>query len=314
MASFAHALLKYSGVTGAALRWQARRLPILMYHGLCPDEWAGEPWMPSYFTTVGRFTEQMRFLRERLFPMELVEAIRALQANRLPRHAVAVTFDDGYANNVTLAGPVLRDLGMPATVFVATGHLATGRLYNHDRLRLIRQWQRQAGEAPVALDLRASTVLVANRTLDPLWEAVGGRLTSRQTESLRPMTWAELTGAPPVLHFGGHTINHAILSRETDADAEREIAESVEELRARLRLPAAAFAYPNGQPADYTEREARVLRRLDVPCAVTTSAGRNDSDTSIFHLRRFPITLGHDRAAFESELSGVRARLARLAG
>ena len=314
MASFAHALLKFSGVTGAALRWQARRLPILMYHGLCPDEWAGEPWMPSYFTTVGRFTEQMRFLRERLCPMELVEAVRALEAKRLPRHAVAVTFDDGYANNVILAGPVLRDLDVPATVFVVTGHLSSGRLYNHDRLRLVRHWQRQAGEPPMALDLRASTVDTANRTLDPLWEKVGARLTSRQTESLRPMTWAELAGAPPVLHFGAHTVNHAILSRETDADAEREIAESVEELRARLGLPTGAFAYPNGQPADYTEREARVLRRLEVPCAVTTSPGRNDRATSVFHLRRFPITLGHDRAAFESELAGVRSGLARLAG
>jgi peptidoglycan/xylan/chitin deacetylase (PgdA/CDA1 family) len=166
----------------------------------------------------------------------------------------------------------------------------------------------------VTLDLRASTVHTANRTLDPLWEELGGRLTSRQTESLRPMTWAELAGAPPVLHFGGHTVNHAILSRETDADAEREIAQSVEERRARLRLPTGAFAYPNGQPADYTERETRVLRRLDVPCAVTTSPGRNDRATSILHLRRFPITLGHDGAAFESELAGVRSRLARLAG
>src|SRR4029453_9574616 len=181
MASFAHALLKYSGVTGAALRWQARRLPILMYHGLCPDEWAGEPWMPSYFTTAGRFSPQMRFFLARLRPLE---------ANRLPRHAVAVTFDDGYANNLTLAGPVLRDLGIPATVFVATGHLASGRLYNHARLRLIRQWQRQDGELPAVLDLRATTVEVANRTLDPLWERFGARLVSRQTESLRPMTWA----------------------------------------------------------------------------------------------------------------------------
>ena len=112
MASFAHALLKYSGVTGAALRWQARRLPILMYHGLCPDEWAGEPWMPSYFTSLGRFTEQMRFLRERLCPMELVEAVRALAANRLPRHAAVVTFDESGPSSAAPAPWPVRCSGI----------------------------------------------------------------------------------------------------------------------------------------------------------------------------------------------------------
>ncbi len=310
----AHVLFKYSGVTALARRWQSGRLPILMYHGVCPDDLAGAPWMPSYFTALGSFTRQMRFLKDCCRPMAVLEAVRALEVGQLPRGAVVVTFDDGYANNVTLAGPVLRDLGVPATVFVATGHTESGVLYNHDRLRLLRQWQRTAAEGPLALDLRNRSVAEADRALDPLWARFRGQLTHEQRECLRPMTWAELASAPPVLSWGAHTVRHAILSQEDAGAAEREIAGSLEALRARCGGPAIPFAYPNGQPEDFTDRDVQILQRLDVPCAVTTSAGMNDSDTSSFHLRRFPVTLGHTQAAFEAELAGIRHGLARLRG
>lgn len=309
-----HELLKYSGVTALALRWQAGRLPILMYHGVCADALADAPWMPSYFTTVEAFARQMRFLKERCQPLDLLEAVAALEAGRLPRRAVVVTFDDGYANNVTLAGPILRDLGIPAVIFVATGHTATGELYNHDRLRLVRHWQRSDGTLPLSVDLRALSVGEADRTLAPHWERLRGGLTSDQRECLRPLTWAELAAAPSVLSWGAHTVRHALLSREDAAGAEREIVESVEELRARTRRSAIPFAYPNGQPADFTDRDVTVLRRLGVPCAVTTSAGRNTRETSRYHLRRYPVTLGHTQAAFEAELAGIRQGLARLRG
>lgn len=308
----AHVLLKYSGVTGLALRWQSGRLPILMYHGVCPDRLAGAPWMPSYFTALGAFTRQMRFLKERCRPMELLEAVAALGAGRLPKGAAVVTFDDGYANNVSLAGPVLRDLGVPATIFVATGHTESGAFYNHDRLRLVRQWQREAGEAPLALDLRSRSVADADRALAPDWERLGDRVTPEQRECLRPMTWSELAEAPEALHWGAHTVRHAVLSREDASTAQREIAGSVETLRGRGRGRDIPFAYPNGQPEDFTERDVETLRRLDVPCAVTTSDGRNEPGTSRFHLRRFPVSLGHSQAAFEAELAGIRRGLARL--
>ena len=147
MASFAHALLKYSGVTGAAVRWQARRLPILMYHGLCPDEWAGEPWMPSYFTSLGRFTEQMRFLRERLCPMELVEAVRALAANRRHRHAAVVTFDGRLCEQCDPGPRRCSGILGYRRPHSWHGHLSSVGCTKPIALRLIRYWQRQAGEA-----------------------------------------------------------------------------------------------------------------------------------------------------------------------
>ena len=61
--------------------------------------------------------------------------IDALDHGRaLPRRAVVVTFDDGYDDNYRVAFPILRELGMPATFFVSTGHIDSGRAYAYDWL------------------------------------------------------------------------------------------------------------------------------------------------------------------------------------
>ena len=99
------------------------RAIVLRYHAVTPggdvDYAAPEICMP-----VDAFRLQMAFVRRayRVVALdELVEAIR--RDGALPPGAIAVTFDDGYADNHTLAAPILRALGVPATVYVATGSI-----------------------------------------------------------------------------------------------------------------------------------------------------------------------------------------------
>jgi peptidoglycan/xylan/chitin deacetylase (PgdA/CDA1 family) len=57
----------------------------------------------------------------------------------LPERAAAITFDDGYADNFTRALPLLREQGLPATFFVATGFLDGGRMWNDTISEAIRR-------------------------------------------------------------------------------------------------------------------------------------------------------------------------------
>ena len=76
--------------------------------------------------------------RSRWLPgaMPLDEALRRLRDGTLPRRAAVLTFDDGTRNLATHAAPVLRDLGLPAAVFLATGPMGTGESLWPDRLWL----------------------------------------------------------------------------------------------------------------------------------------------------------------------------------
>src|SRR3546814_11760771 len=75
----------------------------------------------------------MQHLRDRFHPVSCREIVAALDGGlALPRDAVLVTFDDGYDDNHAIAFPILRDLGVHATFFVAPGHIASGLPHAYD--------------------------------------------------------------------------------------------------------------------------------------------------------------------------------------
>ena len=103
---------------------------ILMYHRVAEVE--SDPW--SLCVAPQRFAEQMDALRSVGRPMPLRELTDRIRRGTVPRRAVAVTFDDGYADNGLLARPVLERLGIPATIFVASGIVGRDRAFWWDEL------------------------------------------------------------------------------------------------------------------------------------------------------------------------------------
>lgn len=90
-------------------------MTILCYHAVDPE------WDSPMAVTPEAFRRQMRWLSSARRPTDLEELAGA--ASRVPRGAAAVTFDDGFASLWDHAFPVLRDLGVPATIFLVAGTL-----------------------------------------------------------------------------------------------------------------------------------------------------------------------------------------------
>jgi len=88
---------------------------ILMYHNI--DDNAH---LSKLSVTPESFKRQMKFLKRHNYNVvsldEMVELVSS--GKRVPRNTVAITFDDGYENNFTNAFPVLKNLGLPATIFI----------------------------------------------------------------------------------------------------------------------------------------------------------------------------------------------------
>src|SRR6188768_3642869 len=91
-------------------------LSILIYHRVLTE---ADPYDPST-PDAALFESLMRLVAThyKVFPLD--EAFARLHSRSLPTGALAITFDDGYADNLTVAVPILRKLGMTATFFVAT--------------------------------------------------------------------------------------------------------------------------------------------------------------------------------------------------
>src|SRR4051794_25826189 len=105
------------------------RLCIVNYHRILE---APDPLLESE-PDPDTFRWQMELLAKYFNVMPLHEALVALNNDRMPPRAVCITFDDGYRSVHDLALPILKEFNLPATVFVTTGYMTHGAMWN-DRI------------------------------------------------------------------------------------------------------------------------------------------------------------------------------------
>ena len=127
------------GITGfskfhRAVRWIKRRFGstvlILLYHRVADLQ--TDPQLLA--VTPDHFAEHLEILGRYSRPMSLPELMVTLRNGCLPRRAVVVTFDDGYADNLYYAKPLLERHDIPATVFVTAGYVGSEREFWWDEL------------------------------------------------------------------------------------------------------------------------------------------------------------------------------------
>lgn len=238
--------------------------------------------------------------------LPLSDAVTLLQQNKLPARAACITFDDGYADNLLLALPILEKYGLSATVFVATGFLDGGIMFNDTVLECIRQYpgdELDMSQLGMQSKHACSNETERRQTFRDIVSAIKYLPTECRLEKTQQLV--ELTGTrlPEDLmlsssqllelsergvEIGAHTVSHPILRLLDSTRASSEIEQSRNNLVEILNKPVDLFAYPNGVPGvDYDLRHPTMLARLGFKAAVSTCAGYSVKETNIFELRRF---------------------------
>jgi peptidoglycan/xylan/chitin deacetylase (PgdA/CDA1 family) len=258
------------------------------------------PWESD----AARFERVMQFVRDHFNVMPLPVAIEALRRGTLPAAAACITFDDGYADNFTVATPILQRLGLVATFFISTGYLDGGRMWNDTVIEALRG-------APARLDLSslglgdyelhdlAARITAIDSVLSklkyhPVDERDGVSAEIARQAGLgddlgQMMSTQQVAGLVDAgMDVGGHTVRHPILAALENDAAFDEILEGKRRLEAITQRSIHAFAYPNGVPGkDYTERDVQLVRKAGFECAVTTSWGVATAKSDYYQLPRF---------------------------
>ena len=112
------------------------KLTILIYHRVLPQP---DPIFPEE-VDAATFDMQLGVLAAEFNVMSLADAIAGLRQGNLPPRAVAITFDDGYADNAEIALPILRRHGLNATFFISTGFLDGGCMWNDKLVEAVRAY------------------------------------------------------------------------------------------------------------------------------------------------------------------------------
>jgi peptidoglycan/xylan/chitin deacetylase (PgdA/CDA1 family) len=295
-----------------------RGVVVLMYHRINAG---GEhfPGMP-----LSRFRSQMTWIRDHCTPVRPEEVLDAARRSSRIRPPVVITFDDGYRDYHDAAYPVLRELRIPAAVFLATDFMDRGGLMWTEALhwagctspkpsvRLPWHSGREMGLANDAA--RAAFIQEAKQHLKGVPDEERRRLLAELLESLgspsaedrlgrQMLTWDEVRATREGTCFGGHSHTHPILSQLEPTAMEREICTCRDRIEAQTGEAPRCFAYPNGRAVDFNELTRDLLRRHGFEIAFSTVEGINGPDADPLALRR-----QHSGGSTLGDLAAIVAR------
>jgi peptidoglycan/xylan/chitin deacetylase (PgdA/CDA1 family) len=283
------------------------RAVILMYHRVA--ELSNDPYGLAVSPT--NFAQHLKYIQDMCHPMRLPDLVDALQQNLLPKRAVAVTFDDGYADNFCNAYPILSSEKIPATIFVATGYLNGSIEFWWDELERYLlapkqaapskqiQMQGQIDERPNSTPeqkiiahqsiqqlLKPMSQSARDEVLDvlALWAGQG----REERPDYRPMTTNELIQITQngLIEIGAHTISHPVLSKLPLEVQFEEIIGSRQRLEGITESSVITFAYPYGTSEDYSDKTVEILKATGFHAACTTTHGSIGMGDDPFRLRR----------------------------
>ena len=293
-----------------SLRWlfhglspggRSGRLAVMIFHRVLEQ---ADPLFPGE-PDAARFDAQLSLLKRWFNVLAVPDAIRGLREGRLPPRALALTFDDGYADNCTVALPILQRHGLRAAFFVATDYLDGGRMWNDTVIEAVRACAQPTLDlADLGLDTHSlGTPQERSRAIG----AIIGRLKYLPQDERESRAAAVATRcAVPLpdrlmltgdqlrrLHeagmtIGAHTASHPILASLPDEQARSEIASGKARLEQMIGDGVRFFAYPNGRPGqDYRAVHVRMVRELGFEAAFSTAVGTADASCDPFQIPRF---------------------------
>lgn len=285
---------------------------MILYHGVRPEGAAGSDIRGKHIL-VKDFQRQLDFWNRHCHPISLDTALACLKEKKpFPERSVCLTFDDGYANNAQVAAPLLKQAGIPATFFLTTGFLDGTHPLWVDRFESAMRALKKSPTDDHHLRQEFKR-LPNNERLERL-EAMerGAGINATSAGLLAPMSWQEARQlANDGFTLGAHTVTHPILSRCTTDEARFEIKESKKRIEQELNRPCRYFAYPNGQPGDWTPGTVNLLKDAGFECAITTVPGQVVEEDDVFALKRNTLE-GSDWNRFVLTASGWRSILQNI--
>ena len=242
---------------------------ILMFHRVCDEP--ARTVHPAWNVTPARMRDQLEGLLARgyqVWPLE--RALSEWPAGRIPPRTTVITFDDGYENVYLSAWPILKDLRLPATIFLATAFLDSTIPFPFD------EW----GSAWV------------------------GRV---PPETWRPLRWEQCREmqASGLIAFGSHTHTHQDF-RGRAQDLQMDLENSLAILREKLGGGPFPFAFPFGSRRLGFVSDAMVeaAGKTGVTCALNTEIALVSPRSSPFSWGRYEVVETDTGATIAAKLEG----------
>jgi peptidoglycan/xylan/chitin deacetylase (PgdA/CDA1 family) len=336
---FLYELLSLLRIYGIFRFFHRHQGVILTYHGVLTK--SDDLYTTRNCVDVAMFDRQMDFMARHYKVVPLSTFVEWLSLDKkLPPYTAAITFDDGFRNNLTVALPILKKYRLSATIFLPTSFIGSDEmglwtervdwLIHRTRVASVRI-AANGTEKSYLLHTKAEREIASDqiraylKTLSPkerkcvvaqLARQIGTQPRGVQTgsedspvdaqERYAFLNWEEVKAMTRArITFGSHTHTHPILTPLNEQEANFEVAESRRLIGEQLGTECRLFSYPNGTQVDFGSREEKLLKGVGYQAAVTQIDGFNDASTNPMALRRINIVRSEDFSFFLAKISGV---------
>jgi len=299
-------ILYYSGAISLTRRlFPLKDVTVLMFHQVKPEN----------------FKEQIEYLRKYYNIISEQELIDWHYNNKkLPKNSVMLTFDDGYLNNYLYAWPILKKYKLPATIFLATGHINKqimawydkvdyvinnanvkkiefeGKSYNLDR----------KGKNKLTKKYYYYTITLPNKEREGLIEDLVNQSKIQMPKELPEeysfLTWKQINEMKPLITFGAHTVNHPVLPNLTTEEKRFELMESKKIIKQNTKIDPASLCYPNG---DYDKETIEIAKEAGYKIAFSSNFGRNTKNISPYLIQRIGANIEDTKEILATKLTSL---------
>lgn len=321
-----------------ASSYSSSTVAILMYHSVMDDPVTAELVLGGIAHSTKIFRAQMEIVARDFHPVSMEDVYLFLGGERtLPERSVAVTFDDGYADNYQAATQILTPLGVPAAFYVTVDSIDNQRLPWPARLRYSfltskkESWSDEGKTIPGKVSPGKIWPLGGKQERNRVFEhasELACRLSGdhqdeyvasieRELDSTIDhssaqfmMTWSELrTLACNGYIVGSHTLTHPNVAQIPEDQMRRELTGAKRRLEQELSASVIHFSYPCPalQP-HWSDRTVTATREIGYKTAVTTNPGAVRRNDDPLCLRRIRPTKTVDDFRWNLEYAYLRRR------
>jgi peptidoglycan/xylan/chitin deacetylase (PgdA/CDA1 family) len=248
-------------------------------------------------------------------PLSMDQIIEHTQTRKtFSKKFFAVTFDDGFENNFSVAAPILKDLGIPATFYFSTALLENNGMSWIDRIEYLFElkpqgkinlpWKTESSEfsskeeqIEILKEIRTHIKSSPNIETDAFVENIFYQLKHPVIQSTQDpldlkLTWDQVKklNSDPLFTIGGHSHNHTNMAFLKEADLKWEVEMSLQLMNEKGGIKPRHYAYPEGLKHCYSETVIEELKKNGVICCPTAIEGANHWGEDLFELFRVIVT------------------------
>lgn len=283
---------------------------IFLLHGVIKQEESAVRNYNRKHISESDFYDLLKELKNNGSPISMDDV---LNGHPLPQNAYAITFDDGFENNYSVAAPILRELETPATFYVTSSFVDENKMSWIDQIDYAveqteqniiifmgRQFNLTSHEEKIGfLDFVRQTAkesrsffLDKQRYISEVFEQTKVSFCdSLDTPIDLKMSWNQVSqmSQDELFTIGGHTHTHPIMSYLDDEDLSEEIKLNIQFLKEKCLLDVEHFSYPEGLDFCFNEKVIHKLKDAGIKCCPTAIDGVNNANDDLFYLKRVSV-------------------------